>query len=145
MLGQDEPVTRTPRRTVAAALVALTAALVVTGCQGDSADSEAGSSTSGDTASASPSETAGATASASPSPTPARAVPAPRNRACYDYRYPAAIAPVTHGHPVPCAKQHTAITYSVGQLDTVVDGHLVSVDSDRVRAQIGRASCRERV
>lgn len=132
--------TRTPRRTAAAAaallaLVALVA--LVAGCQADSAESEAGSSASGTgTPSASGGTLDATSATPSATPTPARAVAAPRNRACYAYRYPAAIAPVTQGDPVPCAKHHTAITFSVGRLDTVIDGHLVSVDSDRVRAQI---------
>ncbi len=129
--------TRTPRRTAAAAALLALVAAAVSGCQGGSADSETGSSASSDASSAGNSETAGATPSATP--TPAQAVPAPRNRDCYDYRYAAAIAPVTHGDPVPCAMRHTAMTFSVGQLDTVVDGHLVSVDSDRVRAQIASA------
>jgi hypothetical protein len=40
---------------------------------------------------------------------------------------------------VPCDRAHTAITFRVGDLDTVVDGHLVSVDSDRVSAQVAEA------
>ena len=63
----------------------------------------------------------------------------PRNRACYDYGYAAAVAPVARGESVPCDRDHTAITFSVGELDTVVDGHLVSVDSDRVQAQVAEA------
>jgi hypothetical protein len=46
---------------------------------------------------------------------------------------------VVHGSSVPCARTHTAITFQVGQLDTVVGGHLVSVDSQRVQDQIARA------
>jgi hypothetical protein len=134
-------VIRTPRRTAAAAALLALVALAGSGCQGGSADSETGSSASSGTPTASANETTSETTGATPSatPTPAQAVPTPPNRACYDYRYPAAIAPVTHGDPVPCAMRHTAMTFSVGQLDTVFDGHLVSVDSDRVRAQIASA------
>ena len=77
--------------------------------------------------------------SPSATPTPAVAAPVPGNRACYDYGYSAAVAPVAHGEPVPCDRDHTAITFAVGDLDTVVDGHLVSVDSDRVQAQVAEA------
>ena len=63
----------------------------------------------------------------------------PANRACYDYGYAAAVAPVARGESVSCDRDHTAITFSVGELDTVVDGHLVSVDSDRVQAQVADA------
>ena len=74
-----------------------------------------------------------------PTPTPARAAPVPRNRACYAYGYAAAVAPIARGTSVPCDRDHTAITFSVGELDTVVGGHLVSVDSDRVQAQVADA------
>jgi hypothetical protein len=40
---------------------------------------------------------------------------------------------------VPCSRPHTARTYAVGTLDAVVDGHLLAVDSRRVRAQPARA------
>ena len=64
----------------------------------------------------------------------------PANRACYDYGYAAAVAPVARGESGRCDRDHTAITFSVGELDTIVDGHLVSVDSDRVRAQVAGAA-----
>ena len=64
--------------------------------------------------------------------------PLPPDRACYAYDYRAAVAPVAHGEPVACDRTHTAITFRVGDLDTVVDGHLVSVDSQRVQAQVAR-------
>ena len=78
--------------------------------------------------------------SAEPSRRPARAQPAPspRNRACYDYGYAAAVAPVARGDSVPCDRDNTAITFAVGDLDTVIDGHLLSVDSDRVQAQVAQ-------
>ena len=36
--------------------------------------------------------------------------------------YDQALAPTTHARPVPCRAAHTATTYLVGTLDTVVDG-----------------------
>jgi hypothetical protein len=40
---------------------------------------------------------------------------------------------------VPCDREHTAVTFVVGELDTVVGGHLVTVDSARVRDQVAGA------
>jgi hypothetical protein len=123
-------VSRTP---LAAGLLAaaLPLSLLLGACSGSDSEPRAdppASTTASTTASASPSPSA--------TPTPAHAVPGPRSRACYGYGYAAAVAPVTHGDPVPCDSLHTAITFSVGELDTVVDGHLVSVDSDRVQQQV---------
>jgi len=124
----SEPL-RTRRTTLAT--LALTVALAVGACSGsDSGPEPSGQATSTSTATA---------AEPTPTPTPARAAPVPKDRACYAYRYAAAVAPVARGASVPCDRQHTAITFSVGELDTVVDGHLVSVDSDRVRAQVAEA------
>ena len=38
--------------------------------------------------------------------------------------------------PSPCARRHTSMTFAVGPLDAVVDGHLLAVDSERVRDQV---------
>ena len=52
-------------------------------------------------------------------------------------RTPTRVAPHERREPVPLRpSDHTAITFYVGDLDTVVDGHLVAVDSDRVQAQV---------
>ena len=114
------------------ALAAAATALLLAGCT--SADSEPDP---GPTAS-SPAASSQTTGSAAPTPTPARAVPSPPDRACYAYPYRSAVAPVAHGEPVPCDDAHTAITFRVGDLDTVVDGHLLSVDSRRVQEQVAR-------
>ena len=116
------------------ALVVAAVALLITGCTSDGSEPEAGSTRSSSSAAG----TSSATASPSATPTPARAVPNPPDRACYSYEYRAAVAPVAHGEPVPCDRPHTAITFRVGNLDTVVDGHLVSVDSQRVQDQVAR-------
>ena len=117
------------RTTLATAGVAV--ALVLGACSGSDSGSEPSAST------ASPSVSSAAEPSATP--TRAEAAPVPANRACYDYGYAAAVAPVARGESVSCDRDHTAITFSVGELDTVVDGHLVSVDSDRVQAQVADA------
>jgi hypothetical protein len=109
-------------------LVVLAASLALAACSG----SDSGPEPSGTTTSPSASG-----ASEPPvTPQPAKAAPEPRNRACYDYSYAAAVSPVARGESVPCDREHTAITFAVGELETVVDGHLVSVDSDRVQTQV---------
>ena len=122
---------RTPRPAAASLLAALLAALLLAGCSGS--DQPGAEPTGGPASSPSASS---AQDSPSATPTPARAVPSPPDRACYAYGYRTAVAPVAHTVAVPCDRAHTAITYTVGDLDTVVAGHLVSVDSDRVQAQV---------
>jgi hypothetical protein len=116
------------------AIVVAAVALLVCGCTSETSEPEAGSTRSSSSAAA----TSSATASPSATPTPARPVPTPPDRACYSYEYGAAVAPVAHGEPVPCDRTHTAITFRVGDLDTIVDGHLISVDSQRVQQQVAR-------
>jgi hypothetical protein len=127
VLGEDQSVSS--RRTAVAAVgLVLTPTLGLAACSGsDSGPGPSAATTPPSAASAS---------EPSPTPTPAKAPPAPRTRACYDYGYAAAVAPVAREEAVPCTRDHTAITFLVGELDTVVGGHLVSVDSDRVRAQV---------
>ena len=112
--------------------VLVAAAFLVAGCTSGGSEPDAGPTPS------SPAGETSVTASPSATPTPAVPAPTPRDRACYRYEYRSAVAPVAHGEPVPCDKPHTAITFRVGELDTVVDGHLVSVDSRRVQDQVAR-------
>jgi len=72
-------------------------------------------------------------------PTPAQLPPAPREGACYRLGYADAVAPTTNQRDVPCRRAHTSVTFAVGELDTVVDGHLVTVDTERVRDQVSAA------
>lgn len=68
--------------------------------------------------------------------TAARPVPRPPARACYRLGYDEAVAPTVDRRPVPCSRPHTSVTFLVGELDSVVRGHLVAIDSDRVQAQV---------
>jgi len=79
--------------------------------------------------------------STSPSPPPPTAtpVPAPHTKTCYDLSFDQAVAPTSSAGPVPCSKAHTAATYGVGSLDTLVGGHLLAVDSQRVQEQVAQA------
>ncbi|MBB3043878.1 septum formation family protein [Nocardioides soli] len=112
------------------AVLALAGALLLAGCSGgDEPDRTAGSST--------PSATASDGAGASTSESPRAAAPArPKKDRCYRLDYTDAIAPTNDGTPMPCKRAHTSRTVAVGDLDTVVDGHLLAVDSRRVRDQV---------
>jgi hypothetical protein len=124
LLGQDPPVTRL-RATVAG----LAFLLLVAGCT-PSADDPAAERA----APASPAPSAGSSASSAPVRPPA----APREGACYRLRFEQLTEPSNGSRPVPCSSRHDAETVHVGRLDTVVAGHAVSVDSDRVLRQLSR-------
>jgi hypothetical protein len=85
-----------------------------------------------------PSSTPTPTPSASSAAPPPRATPAPvpTAKSCYSLAYDEAVAPTTSAKPVPCDRKHTTMTYAVGRLDTLVDGHLLAVDSHRVQEQV---------
>ena len=76
--------------------------------------------------------------SSSPSAVPTTAKPAPRPKvgACYRLGYEDAVAPTVGKKPSPCGRPHTALTHYVGTLDTLVDGHLLAVDSEHVQQQV---------
>jgi hypothetical protein len=67
---------------------------------------------------------------------PAKPAPEPRKGQCYRLSYDDALAPTAHRKPVGCTRPHTGLTFYVGALDTLVNGHLLAVDSQRVRSQI---------
>lgn len=104
-------------------LAALPLLLALAGCAGGADDPETAPS---------PTET---TATAQPSPAP-EPPPAPDRDACYRMPYVEAVSPTTTAEPVPCRRTHTAQTFHVGTLDTVVGGHLLAVDSKRVQRQV---------
>jgi len=76
-----------------------------------------------------------------PAPDPA---PAPEVGDCHQLSYDAAVAPTARNRAVPCDRTHTAETFRVGRLDTLVDGRLLAVDSDRVQEQVA-TSCPEQL
>jgi hypothetical protein len=81
---------------------------------------------------------------AEPSPTqttsstvlPAPTAPRPHVGRCYAFTYDDAVASTTDVKPTSCKHDHTAVTYYVGTVDAVVDGHLLAIDSRRVREEI---------
>ncbi len=106
-------------RVIAICLVALT----VTGCS--DSDPEPGEPSS----------------SATPtlSPVTATEQPFPKDRACYLLGVEEAIAPTADLPPVDCSEKHTSITFSVGRINNIVEGHLLAVDSQRVQDMVASA------
>ena len=119
----------TRRRTRRLATALLCTAVVTTAAACTAGDDE------GDPSSA-PSATPSQTPSALPTATEP---PAPEQRACYRLDYAAAVAPTASDDPVDCGKRHTSITIGVGTLDNVASGHLLAVDSRRVRDAVAEA------
>lgn len=93
--------------------------------------------TSGDQDSPPEPETAAPTTAAEPPD-------GPSSKSCYSLRFDSAIAPTSHAEPVACSAPHTTETVAVGQIDAVVEGHLLAVDSTHVQAQVARV-CRPAV
>jgi len=115
------------RRSVRGSLVAalLPALLVVAGCTADEAEPESPAPSS------------------SPKPT-ASPVPLPEKGACYRLSFQDVLAASNAADEVRCREEHTSMTYAVGTLDRVVDGHLLAVDSDRVLDRLAER-CPERL
>ncbi|MBM7519784.1 septum formation family protein [Nocardioides nitrophenolicus] len=106
-------------RVVAAALLALTGLAACSGGDGDSGPEPEPAPTTQTTASA-------------PDPGPAVG-------GCYALPYDAAVAPTSTVEPTDCAQPHTSVTFAIGAIDAVVDGHLLAVDSDKVQSQVSSA------
>lgn len=70
------------------------------------------------------------------SATPAKAAPQPKVGTCHAMSFEESVAPTDTAPQVPCGKPHTAQTFHVDDLATVIDGHLVTVDSDHAQQQI---------
>ncbi len=86
------------------------------------------------------SRSAAGSGTTSPGPTTTSRVPvvppAPEKDACYQLTMTQLTRPTNQSDPVSCAQRHDAQTIYVGTLDTVVDGHALAVDSDRVQHQL---------
>lgn len=83
---------------------------------------------------------------------PSRAVPSPTSseppsptpeRACYRLGFEELPEPTSSADPVDCSDRHNAQTIHVGEFDTVVDGHAVSIDSEHARRQLMRECPRQ--
>lgn len=102
--------------------VAAAACLVLAGCSGGD------SGPSG--------ESTPATSASDPAASPP---PAPEVGECRRLSYDEAIAATDESDPVACGERHTARTFHVGRVDTLVDGHLLAVDSEKVQGRIAEA------
>ncbi|CAB4695674.1 MAG: hypothetical protein F2667_03505 [Actinobacteria bacterium] len=127
MLGTHVALIRRPTAVVA---LLLALAVPLAGCSDGSGPGEPA---------ASPSATPSA-----PSAPSAAASSRPSTGTCRQLTYREAVAPVDDSEPVSCALEHTARTFAVDQLDAVVSGHLLAVDSDRVQQQVA-TRCPERL
>lgn len=70
-------------------------------------------------------------ASSAPAP-----VPPPAQGACHQLSLAQAGEQSNSDPAVPCTGAHTSVTYAVGGIDRLRDGHLLAVDSDAVRRQV---------
>lgn len=86
---------------------------------------------------ASPSVAPSTTPPTTAAPTPPR--PDPKVGACHALPFTAATQAVDNRAPVRCGRPHSSVTFAVGQLDLLVDGHLLAMDSDRVSSQLDDA------
>lgn len=108
-------------------LLATLLLLLVAGCSSSSSSAASKEESAG---TPSPS-----TAASSAAPAPA----APRVGSCHELSVSEATDPVDAGGPVRCREPHTSATFKVGEIDPVVDGHLLAVDSRTVRTQIANS------
>lgn len=120
MLGAHAAVRASPA--ASAALLVL-----LTGCSMDSSDPPAPSVAARSTP---PSTAAGAVPAATPR--------APTEGSCYRMDLEQALGATSDAAPRPCDSPHTARTFLVGRLDRAVNGHLLAVDSSRVRTQVAQ-------
>ena len=111
-------------------LVACCALLALAACTGQT--NGAGSTGS---SSPSPSGPSTSTPTAVDGPEPDKLEP-PEEGACYRLTLEQAARPTNKAAPVECTGAHTARTIHVGRLDTIVEGHSLGVDSDRVQEQL---------
>lgn len=77
-----------------------------------------------------------------PTVTPPTAPPPPappKVGECHRMSFAMAAQPTSRRRPVPCSRRHTAVTIFVGRIDTVSDGHLLAIDSERVLDRIARS------
>ncbi|WP_183092712.1 septum formation family protein [Nocardioides stalactiti] len=105
-------------------VVAAVALIAVAGCSDDEPTEDE------------PAPTAPTTTAPTPPPTAAPPPAGPEDGNCYALTFRQALSFTTRVGPTACKDAHTSETYAVGVLDTVVDGHLLAVDSDRVQAQV---------
>lgn len=121
------------------AAVAVTVVALVVGWRAFERGLDSGTDPGAGDSSAAPSASPSTDATEEPGdePTPAAEIPeTPQPGSCHRLRYADAVAPTASQGAVPCRGPHTSVTFAVTPLDTLVGGHLVTVDTDRVREQV---------
>jgi hypothetical protein len=127
------------RTTVGAVVVGLLLVSCMAGEEGRDSTEPSEPTSAGTAVSGASSEPSGTAAASSLLASARRPQPA----ACYRLGFEEATAPTNDSPPVSCRSRHTARTYYVGRLDTVVDGHLLAVDSRQAQRQVARTCPRE--
>lgn len=122
--------------------------LTLAACAGGSTPTgSGGSATTPATTRPSPGRSAPAGPASSPSAaTDAAAAipPPPPGRGCYRLPFDALADSSTDAPPVSCTGEHTTQTIYVGNLDTVLQGHSLAVDSKTAQAQMARTCSEQR-
>ncbi len=123
----EAPDDRLRRLAGALALTPVALLVLVAGCTAD------------DGPGAAPTPTPSSTPTPTPTPPPtAEPVRGPRDRACYPLTYAEAVSPTTDVGAIGCMRPHTSQTFAVGQVDNLVEGHLLAIDSQRVQDGVAR-------
>lgn len=60
----------------------------------------------------------------------------PEVGSCHDLSFEQAVGATDPRDSVPCSAPHTSVTFHVGSLNQLRDGHLLAVDSDAVQAEL---------
>lgn len=71
-------------------------------------------------------------------PKPAKPSPPPKSGACYNLSFAQATQATATTTTVPCSSRHTSLTFYVGRLNPVRDGHQMAIDSATVQQQMSR-------
>lgn len=133
-------VVKRSRRTAVAALVASVVLASCSGAEPERRSGQSASPTPSPSSSSTPATPSPTASSSSAAPQRAAEPPAPKVGACHDLDLEAATEPTSEKPPVSCRGDHTAQTFHVGRLETVVDGHLLAVDSEVAQQQV-RTTC----
>lgn len=128
-------------RTLRTTAGVLATAIALASCAADASTPDSGTAGTAPASTSPTSRASGGVGGAQRPESPAR----PPAKGCYDLGFDAATEPTNDSRPVPCSKRHTAQTYHVGRLDTVVDGHLLAVDSEMAQRQVERTCPRKLV
>lgn len=81
---------------------------------------------------------AGSAPTMPPKPVKPSPSPPPKAGACYNLSFAQAAKATATTKTVPCTQRHTALTFYVGKLNPVRDGHQMAIDSATVQRQMSQ-------